>query len=518
MKQFLKKFFAFALALFMVLGLMPASSLSVFASTREAEALTTESGAARRVEEVMSGMSLRDKVYQMFIVQPFVLSETVYSKGYYTVEQNLINNMATHPVGGIIIDQKNISNASQLAGLNSALQESSEIPLVISVDEEGGRVSRLGNLRNNIINAMYSYKDLGPEKAKENAEAICEDLNRFGFNADFAPVADVWSNEQNTVIGDRAYSDDFAQAATLVGAAVGGFNEGGIACTLKHFPGHGDTTGDSHTGKVYATKTVEEIKEQEFQPFASGIEAGAPMVMVAHVIVNDLDPTIPATFSSEIIKGWLRGELGFEGVVVSDAVNMDALDDWTSQQKAVKAVKAGMDVLLMPQSLNQLETMANALIAEVQQNAQKGKRGADDITEARIDESVRRILTMKYNMGLLGEPAEPNLNPEFTVQYYAHIKKLDDNGEYPLEIIDTAGGNLPQNVPEADTNVTHIYLNRVEGDGEYLERIPLQNGHSGYYYRYSYQVGTHTELTKVYKNRDFSYLNAPSLRYFNILK
>ena len=184
------------------------------------------------------------------------------------------------------------------------------------------------------------------------------------------------------MIRTRAYSDDFAQAAELVAAAVEGFHAGGVVCTLKHFPGHGDTSADSHYGAVYVTKSLEELREAELLPFRAGIEAGADMVMIGHLTVPALDEK-PAPFSHAVVTELLRQELGFTGVVITDALEMGALGDWSSGEIAVMAVQAGVDLLLCPGD------PAAAL------QALSGAVENGELSMERIDESVLRILRMK---------------------------------------------------------------------------------------------------------------------------
>ena len=198
-------------------------------------------------------------------------------------------------------------------------------------------------------------------------------------------MADVWSNPDNPVIRTRAYSDDFFQAAELVAAAVEGFHAGGVVCTLKHFPGHGDTVSDSHYGAAYVTKSLEELRQEELLPFRAGIEAGADMVMIGHLTVPALD-TMPAPFSHAVVTELLREELGFTGVVITDALEMGALGDYTSGEIAVLAVQAGVDLLLCPGD------PAEALGAL----SQAVKEG--ELSRERIDESVLRILRMKLRL------------------------------------------------------------------------------------------------------------------------
>ena len=191
------------------------------------------------------------------------------------------------------------------------------------------------------------------------------------------------------MIGDRAYSDDYAQAAELVGSAVKGFQDGGVICTLKHFPGHGDTAEDSHYSSAYVNRTKAQIMADEMQPFRTGIDAGAELVMVGHLIVPDIDE-LPSTLSYKIATEMLRGDMEFDGVAITDSMEMESIaDNYGVADSAVMAVQAGMDMLLQPADL---AVAVNAIVTAVQNG---------DITEPRIDESVRRILTLKAERGLL---------------------------------------------------------------------------------------------------------------------
>ena len=263
-----------------------------------------------------------------------------------------------YPVAGLLYDDTNLVTMEQAKTMLANVQGYSKIPLILTCDEEGGRVNRLMHtIGTTYIGPMLDYKDQGVDKAAENARTIAADLAACGFNMDLAPVADVWSNRANTAIGDRAYSDDFQQAAQLVSAAVGGFHEGGVACTLKHFPGHGDTSADSHYGSVYVYKTLDELRGAELVPFRAGIEAGADAVMLGHLIMADIDEQ-PALFSHKVVTGLLREELGFGGVVITDSLDMRAITDhYGSGEIAVAAIQAGVDLLLCPQDLD--ETIGN---------------------------------------------------------------------------------------------------------------------------------------------------------------
>lgn len=356
-------------------------------STAAQEETPDETGASALVEDTLASMTLREKICQMMFVRPELLTgvDPVTVAGETTKAA-----LEEYPIGGIMYSAKNLVSYEQTTEMISGIQEYSSIDLFIAADEEGGTVNRLmSTLGTTYIDSMYSYKDDGAETAYSNAYTIAADMASYGFNLDFAPVADVWSNPDNTVIGRRAYSDDFSQAAELVGSAVSGFEDGGVLCTLKHFPGHGDTAQDSHYSSAYVTKTKAEIMSEEMLPFESGIDAGADFVMVGHLIVPDIDE-LPATLSYSISTEMLRNELGFEGVAITDSLDMEAISgSYTSGEAALMAVEAGMDMLLDPVSL---EDAVSALETAVESGG---------LTEERIDESVRRILTAKEKAGLL---------------------------------------------------------------------------------------------------------------------
>lgn len=347
----------------------------------------TEEEKPSLVDETLAGMTLHEKVCQMMFVTP---EELTGEDGVTVAGDATRQALENYPVGGIVYFAKNLESQDQVKEMIDNSQKYSSIGLFVATDEEGGVVNRLmDTVGTTYIGSMYYYKDDGDETAYENAYTIANDMSALGFNLDFAPVADVWSNPDNTVIGERAYSDDYAQAAELVGNAVKGFNDGGVMCTLKHFPGHGDTAEDSHYSSAYVHRTKEEIMADEMQPFRSGIEAGAEFVMVGHLIVPDIDE-VPATLSYKISTGILRDELKFEGVVITDSFEMESIaDNYSVDDAVVMSVKAGMDMILQPKD------MASA-VNSIEQAVADG-----ELSEDRIDESVRRILTLKESRGLL---------------------------------------------------------------------------------------------------------------------
>lgn len=344
------------------------------------------------VEKTLADMSLRDKVCQMMFVRPESITgiDVVTAAGDTTKAA-----LEKYPVGGIVYFAQNMESKDQVKEMIDNSQSYSKVGLFISTDEEGGMVNRLMNtVGTTYIDSMYNYKDEGTQKAHDNAYTIASDMAALGFNMDFAPVADVWSNPDNTVIGERAYSDDYSQAAELVGSAVKGFEDGGVMCTLKHFPGHGDTAEDSHYSSAYVRRTKDEIMADEMQPFTAGIDAGAEFVMVGHLIVPDIDE-LPATLSYKITTEMLRNEMRFEGIAITDSLAMSSIaDNYGVGESAVMSIKAGIDMLLDP---TDIDTAIDAVVQAVE---------SGDITEDRIDESVRRILTLKEKQGLLSQSRE----------------------------------------------------------------------------------------------------------------
>ena len=339
-----------------------------------------------RAEELLSGMTLREKLCQLMIVRPEVLTgESPVTAAGETTRLAL----ETYPVGGLIYSVDNLVTQEQTREMITNTQSYSKLPLFISADEEGGNVGRLMyKLGTTWVNSMYSYKDEGADTAYSNAKTIGTDMVSCLFNTDFAPVADVWTNPDNTVIGDRAYSDDFEQAAELVAAAVRGFTDAGVICCLKHFPGHGDTSTDTHEGAAVVSKSLDELRAGEFLPFVSGIEAGADMVMIGHITVTSVDPE-PATISKAIITDVLRGELGWDGVVISDSLDMGALAGYDNGEVCMKFLEAGGDILL---GIPDIETALTSLEAAVTDGR---------LTESRIDESVQRVLELKISHGVI---------------------------------------------------------------------------------------------------------------------
>lgn len=362
-----------------------AEGVATPAPTPTPEPTPTPDPVLTRAEELLAGMSLREKLCQLMIVRPEVLTgESPVTAAGETTRLAL----EQYPVGGLIYSVDNLVTQEQTREMIENTQSYSKIPLIISADEEGGNVGRLMyKLGTTFIHSMYSYKDMGEDTAYQNALTIGTDMVSCLFNTDFAPVADVWTNPANTVIGDRAYSDEFGQASELVAAAVRGFTESGVICCVKHFPGHGDTSTDTHEGAAVVDKSLEELRAGEFLPFEAGIEAGVDMVMVGHITVTAVDDE-PATISHEVITGLLREELGWDGAVVTDSLDMGALAGYEIGEVCVKYLEAGGDIMLGIPDLAAALTALETAVTE-------GR-----LTEQRIDESALRVLMLKLSHGI----------------------------------------------------------------------------------------------------------------------
>lgn len=347
----------------------------------------------QQAAEIVAGMSLEDKVAQMFVITPDALTgfSGVTAAGDTTKEA--YNN---RPVGGIVYMSGNLKDREQtgtmLTNMQAIAQERTGLPVFLCVDEEGGSVTRIAG------NSAYGVTDVGDMSAigatgdTQNAynagTVIGTYLTELGFNVDFAPVADVLTNADNEVIGERSFGSDSQAVAAMVTSELQGLADSGVYGTVKHFPGHGGTTGDSHDDAVVLEKTLEELLAEELVPFQSAIDAGAAFVMVGHISVpNVTGENTPSSLSRMMITDVLRGQMGYNGIIITDAMNMGAITGhYNSDQAAVLAVQAGADMILMPADY---EKAYNGLLEAVNNGT---------ITEDRINESVLRIVTAKLKM------------------------------------------------------------------------------------------------------------------------
>ena len=352
----------------------------------------------------MENMTLREKVGQLFMIRPDALEgrfspaelEDSSITGTTRVSDEMREKYAQYPCGGFALFRKNILSASQLRMFTEKLHAMDGITPMLGIDEEGGRIARIANHPQNFgvkkFPPMGQIAATGDEsQAFEAGLTIGQYLKAYGLDIDFAPVADVNTNPRNPVIGDRAFGSDPTVAAGMVQAVIRGLHEGGVASCIKHFPGHGDTATDTHTGYAETKKTWEEISACEMIPFRAGIAAGAEFVMTAHIAApNVTGNDEPSTISYTILTKKLRGELGFEGLIITDALSMGAIrEKYSSSEACVRCLQAGVDVLLMP--YDYFEAF-DGVVRAVENGV---------IPESRIDESVYRILKFKMEkMGL----------------------------------------------------------------------------------------------------------------------
>ena len=348
------------------------------------------------VEAQLQKMTLREKVGQMFYIRIESLDPSIEWTKYDDLA-NLKNQEITmkmrktneqYPVGGIILYAWNIEDETQLASIISQVRSLKGNPL-LCIDEEGGRVSRLANNPNFDVKKYESMAAIGatgdPKNAYECGNTIGTYLKYYGFDIDFAPVADVNTNPDNIIIGPRAFSDKPEVAAPMVTSYLQGLKDAGITGCVKHFPGHGDTSDDTHTGYVQSLKTWEEMKDCEMVTFRAGIQWGCQLIMTAHIAVpNVTGSTIPSTMSSVVLQDKLRGELGYQNIIITDGMEMGAITKhYTSGEAAVGSIKAGVDIVLGPRDFTEA---FDAVMAAVNDGS---------ISEERINQSVRRILKLK---------------------------------------------------------------------------------------------------------------------------
>lgn len=390
--------------LWMMTAILTSCGLSVFTScSDEEEPIVTPPDA---IELQLQEMTLREKVGQMFYVRPECLDTTIHFNQpngidsssdditaikLQAVNATMRNVNEKYPVGGIILYAHNIEDETQLAKFIPEIRALKGSPL-LCIDEEGGRVARIGRNSNFSVKTYESMGVIGatgdPQNAYECGNTIGTYLHRYGFDIDFAPVADVNTNPENIVIGARAFSDDPQVAAPMVINYLQGLKDAGVTGCIKHFPGHGDTKADTHYGYASSQKTWSEMLTCEMVTFKAGIQWGCQLIMTAHISApNVTGSDIPSTMSSVILQDKLRRELGYQNIIISDGMEMGAItQQYSSAEAAVGCIKAGVDIVLGPQVF----TEAFDAVVEAVENG--------TITEQRIDESVRRILKMKQSI------------------------------------------------------------------------------------------------------------------------
>ncbi len=345
-----------------------------------------------QVTDTVEQMTLDEKIGQMMFAG---VSGT-------TLQQETTSLIHDYKVGGLILYGNNLETPQQTVTLMNALMAANvnnQFPLFLGTDQEGGKVIRLpGPLKNFPTN--QSIGDINQSSLSfAVGQLLGEQLKAFGFNLDFAPVLDVNSNPNNPIIGDRSFSNDPEIVSQLGIETMKGLESKQVIPVVKHFPGHGDTAVDSHLELPKVTKSLDDLNQLELVPFKAAIDSGADVVMVAHILLPKIDPQYPSSMSKEVITGMLREQLGFDGVVMTDDMTMKAITNhFDIGQAAVDSVKAGSDVILIAHEYANVTAAVQAVKAAVN----KG-----EITEDRINDSVRRIIALKQKYQLANQPVTP---------------------------------------------------------------------------------------------------------------
>lgn len=369
---------------------------------------------------LLASMTLDEKIEQMII--PSARNEEK-GGGITQVDSDVKEVLRNHDYAGLVFFAPNCQSTEQMTRMTAEMQRAASdgitpaesIPLLMSIDQEGGRVNRIGwgTLTPGNMALAASYD---PENAEKNAFILGDEMSAAGFNMDFAPVLDVNNNPENPVINVRSFGSTVDIVKNMGNAFIKGLHRAGVVATLKHFPGHGNTDTDSHTGLPSVNSSLAELQKTELAPFQAGIDAGADMIMTAHIVYPQIEKDtykststgenvgIPATLSDDIITGVLREKMGFDGVVVTDSMHMGAIrDHFDPQDAAEMAINAGVDLLLMPGDITTEEHVKalDEYVAGIADRVRAGK-----IDESKIDAAVTRILKLKEKMGLLDQVSE----------------------------------------------------------------------------------------------------------------
>lgn len=342
---------------------------------------------------VVTGMTTEQKVAQMFIITPYALTGT---QGATVVGNTTKQEYAKYPVGGLIYEKNNFKTKEQTKAMLEAMKalsvETVALPIFLGVEEEGGKASVIASTSPLDVDNIDDMSTIGASgdaaKAYEAAATIGTYLSDLGFNLNLAPVADVLTNESNTALENRSFGSDSTVVSDMTVSALQGFKEKGIYSVVKHFPGQGATIGDSRKGAVSTDKTLDELMTCELVPFQNAIASGAEFIMAGHIAVPGITGnTVPASLSEYMITQVLRTEMGYKGIIITDAMNVKAItESYDSAQAAIEAINAGADMILMPADF---KAAYDAVLGAV-------KNGT--ISEERINSSLVRIVKAKLSM------------------------------------------------------------------------------------------------------------------------
>lgn len=377
------------------------SSAPVSRSSSAPASSTASSGADSKVPQQEQTMTLEQKVGQLFFL---AFRQDTDGTPLWTYNDATDQVLRGVQPGGVCLFSENVHTVNQLRTFVQKIQGACSTPPFIGIDQEGGSVQRIRHtdaIPATNVPAMWQVGQTGDLTLAEQIGGVLgSELTVFGVNLDFAPVCDVFSNPENTVIGHRAFSSDPQQVARFSTAVSAGIRKAGVIPVCKHFPGHGDTTGDTHVDYASVNKSLDELRQTELVPFQAQIQAGAEMVMVAHISLPQVNgDDTPASMSHRIVTDLLRQEMGFDGVIITDALDMGAVSvHYSAGEAAVRAIQAGVDMLLMPADT---QAAYDAVLAAVR---------SGEIPEAQLDASVARILALKQKYGILSGKLLGNLS------------------------------------------------------------------------------------------------------------
>lgn len=438
-----KRLLCILLALVMVVGLI-SSGVMAAGAAGTGEVFTIQK--LNRVQSLVQSMTLKDKVTQMMMVDFRKWGQGNSSPTDFTVMNDEVRKIVEdYNFGAVLYFSNNLKDTEQAFHLTQELQKAATknggMAMLITTDQEGGNVYRLGTgtaLPGNMaLGATYATN--GTKYAKEAGKIIGSELSALGINTNMAPVVDVNSNPNNPVIGLRSYSDDAVIVGELASALIDGMAEYNVIGTAKHFPGHGDTATDSHYGLPLVNKSLSMLRYNELKPYEIAIDHGVEMIMTAHILYPQLEDdkiyssktgvaeALPATMSDDILTGLLKEDMGFDGIIVTDAMNMAGITEkWDSVQSCVIAIQAGVDMICMPTrlyckaDLANLDTIINGIMAAVNNGT---------IPMSRINDAVARILTVKENRGILDYDAS-----DYSIEKAKTVVGSDENREMERKI------------------------------------------------------------------------------------
>ena len=359
----------------------------------ESDSAPESDPATEQARTFVSGMTLEQKVAQMFMITPDALTGVTNT----TAAGDATKAAYTErPVGGIIYQSGNLTGREQtkdmLTNMMTYSWEASGLPVFLGVDEEGGTVGRIASNMEYGIADVGDMSDIGATGDPQNAYTVGSEiggyLSELGFNMDFAPVADVLTNPENQVVRYRSFGSDAETVKNMALSELQGLKERGVYGVMKHFPGHGATAEDSHNGAASTGKSLDELRAEELVPFQAAVDAGADFIMVGHISVPGITGNeVPSSLSAYMVNEVLRSQMGYRGIIITDAMNMGAITSgYSSSDAAVTAILAGVDMILMPENFAEAyDGVINAVNNGV-------------ISQERIDESVVRIVRLKQSM------------------------------------------------------------------------------------------------------------------------